>query len=1451
MEAGYSDGSVINIANGFEPDLLADLLVGGNYVSDKDDAQYIAKHLSEKLTKESLPNLGALNLRRFRMPADSAFKYGGTGLQERVSTSRKVLGISDEVNNQYANNLIKDVHNESSGTCIIKVNVQQPIKSVSLFQKYISRRQTEPVTEPVLVQLLEHYYDSAKVALLDTTGYAITNKDGIVMFHGLKEDGYYSVLPIKEGFEYGSPKGTTQGTLGNMKEEKRTFTFVQREHQITPFDGLTYRLLKEDGVLTARTPIQFRDSFIPYLIFFFLTWWALHFFFCIRKKDVDQLLVPILMTLSGICILTMYSITNPLMDKMLGNEMAKGAITGIILIAIISEINFVKFFNSHYKWFGWVKSFHMFKNNRFSDIPFDIVFYFLNWIIKPFPQKVRESKIKGSMNFFNVMFYYLKFLFCLLCLPFELLLRGIYYLYKLLPKKLQLIQLTEGSGYLLVALLLSVLLFPFGTGPEGSGVKVNLFFFQPSEIAKYLIVIFLSAYFVLNKRAEKIQAFSERLTLKSFLLQGKTVLGVIVGLVLLLGVYLALGDMGPALVLTVSFIIMYSVARRDFPYLILGVATFVVMIVIGNKMGNSSQIITAVFAFLWLVGWIAYGFIKPRKQLYESAIFMSLVISVFMYGGSILTYLGFPHQGQRLQDRNEIYANVWNNEVTGGDQVVQGLWGLSSGGLTGQGLGEGSPNLVPAFHTDMIFTSMGEILGWTGLLLIVLCMAILLHRSLLIGRRAGHPFAFYLAAGIAVITGVQFLVITLGSLGLIPLTGVAVPFLSYGKTSLIINLAAFAVVLSISNLKAQEHQQTYKETYKWMVAYSSASYALVSVVILAFLLWYQHIEQDKTLIRPALVSNRQGERLVEYNPRINLLIKKMYAGNIYDTNGLLLATNEKELIQKGSIIDAGIDNDNIENELKQRKRRYYPFGQHLFFMTGDFNTTILWNDSDSDPRGYIAERRHLASLRGFDNLKKEDDSIKKIQLTASKYRNSSFLNSTSKDYSYTDYDYSELLPMLKDGLNGSKLSKWNENREERDIKLTVDAKLQTRMQNEITEYVKANFSGLHKLRVSAVVLNAKTGDLLCSANYPLPDQDRLRNMPLSGYSDNIYSENDRREKAYTDRDLGLTFQTAPGSTAKVMSALAGLQKLGTEMATSKYHYYIDGRETIEPPTVEPNFQKDGHNTTLEEAIVKSSNCYFINLVNDQKLYPQLYSIYSSVGIRVDDEDAIRAKDRSLTPYYFTYEPPMVKYKTEIESIGNNAVRIYEDYINKRKKNGVYEQMSGYNNGHDWNMCAWAWGQGSLRATPLNMARIASIVVNDGKMVTTQFIHKDSKSVKRQEQQEIPIVSDAGANILKEYMITESMVEQKRRNGVSFTTSVGGKTGTPEREIRYRITNKAGKINSWSEKPNDGWYIFFTDSEEPLAVAVRMERLVDKGSKTAVRLSDKVVIKVLKELGYVN
>lgn len=130
-----------------------------------------------------------------------------------------------------------------------------------------------------------------------------------------------------------------------------------------------------------------------------------------------------------------------------------------------------------------------------------------------------------------------------------------------------------------------------------------------------------------------------------------------------------------------------------------------------------------------------------------------------------------PGPMERLVDRKAIWQDAWNNQVFGGDQVANGIWAMSGGGITGQGAGEGFAKTIPEAHTDMILPSIGEEFGWAGIISIFILFLIYLHRSIIIGRQTGTPFLFYLCSGLGIGTFIQFLLIAGGSTGALPLSG--------------------------------------------------------------------------------------------------------------------------------------------------------------------------------------------------------------------------------------------------------------------------------------------------------------------------------------------------------------------------------------------------------------------------------------------------------------------------------------------------------------------------------------------------------------------------------------------------------------------------------------------------------------------------------------------------------
>lgn len=260
-------------------------------------------------------------------------------------------------------------------------------------------------------------------------------------------------------------------------------------------------------------------------------------------------------------------------------------------------------------------------------------------------------------------------------------------------------------------------------------------YFQPVEILKILVVIFFAAYLD-EKREVLAQAEFRlgRLRLPPLQYLGPLFLTWLLSLLLLT----FQNDLGSALLFFGIFLSMLYVASERRSYLWIGLSVFVV--------------------------------------------------------GVVLAFRLFPHVRQRA----DIWLNPWRYAHDQAFQVVQGLIALANGGLIGSGLGQGHPGYVPVANTDFIFTSIGEELGLVGGLAVLALFLVLAFRGLRIATLARDPFEGLLAVGLTSTLAIQAIVIIGGNLRLMPLTGVTLPFMSYGGSSLLANFVIVGLLLRIS-----------------------------------------------------------------------------------------------------------------------------------------------------------------------------------------------------------------------------------------------------------------------------------------------------------------------------------------------------------------------------------------------------------------------------------------------------------------------------------------------------------------------------------------------------------------------------------------------------------------------------------------------------------------------------
>ena len=171
----------------------------------------------------------------------------------------------------------------------------------------------------------------------------------------------------------------------------------------------------------------------------------------------------------------------------------------------------------------------------------------------------------------------------------------------------------------------------------------------------------------------------------------------------------------------------------------------------------------------------------------------------FMLAGSMFAYYVVP----LIQQRVDTWIDPWIDPSGSSYQVIQSFMAFANGGINGRGLGLGYPSLVPISHSDFIFSSIGEEFGFVGTLGIICCIAILVTYGFFIGFRARDGFVRLTSFGISLYLGIQSIIIIGGNVGLLPLTGITLPFLSYGGSSL------FASIISATILAVAAEEPTY------------------------------------------------------------------------------------------------------------------------------------------------------------------------------------------------------------------------------------------------------------------------------------------------------------------------------------------------------------------------------------------------------------------------------------------------------------------------------------------------------------------------------------------------------------------------------------------------------------------------------------------------------------------
>ena len=701
------------------------------------------------------------------------------------------------------------------------------------------------------------------------------------------------------------------------------------------------------------------------------------------------------------------------------------------------------------------------------------------------------------------------------------------------------------SGYsfvpLLGAIALSIALIFLGTGPGGSDARVNLGPFQPVEAIKILLVFFIASYFA--KRWPMLRELREKRLRIPFI----DIPPLEYGMPVLIGVGVALvffylqKDLGPALVFACVFLTLYAIAR--------------------NRAG------LAVTGFLALLSGFLIGY-----------------------------FLGTP---KTVHDRVAMWLSPWTNSVHGGDQVVHSLWAMASGGMLGAGPGLGESDVIPAGYTDLIVSVLGEEWGFAGVLAVYSIFGLLVWLGLRIARRARTDYAFFLALGLTLLIAGELLLISGGILDLFPLSGVATPFLSYGRTAMLANFLIAGILLALGRTQAPASRtEPFHSGLRWVEVVAG----ILIACVVGKAAWVQIENADAIVGEGTLVLQADGGRRYVYNPRLIAAAHTLQRGTIYDRTGLPLATsNWAELEQhRQQYKDLGIDIDQVCNRADPR---FYPLGSLTFHLLGDVRTRANW----TAPNSSLVERDEAIRLQGY------DDRARIVEVK----------DAEGKPFYSVRYDYRELLPLLRHRWEPDNPAVKRVRDRERNVRMSIHAGLQVKT----GQILAARLASQHLTKGSVVVMDPQTGDLLASVNLPAPDfqQERLALGEAAG------SLLDRAR-------YGLY---PPGSTFKVVTAIAAL-RLDPTLAHQQYQCVRlpDGRTgnyvgNSKRPIRDDVEDKNPHGTLdMNRALIVSCNAYFAQLGTYKVGPQQLLDTSNMIGIALANPPTVK----NLTP-----QMPQISY----------------------------------------------------------------------------------------------------------------------------------------------------------------------------------------------------------------
>lgn len=401
---------------------------------------------------------------------------------------------------------------------------------------------------------------------------------------------------------------------------------------------------------------------------------------------------------------------------------------------------------------------------------------------------------------------------------------------------------THSTKFVALGVLLLLVTRFFGTD-LGTGHRLWLRTpfgpFQTVEFVKLLLLFFVAGTVYSAAHSAPVRS-EERLQVSRLRPWSERYRSMIGGFILVFGALVLMGDFGPLLLLALLLL-----------------------------------------ALLWVQGY-------PRHAAIGFVALLALLTA--SYG------LGVP---ARWHDRVTMWRQPWAATRQDSAQLAEGrenisrvLWSISSGGLTGQGLGQGDPNDVEAVESDFIFSALAEELGWLGSASVLSLILVLAVTGVQLARLREDALAQTLASGLGLLTGIQAALTIGGNLALWPLTGITLPFLSYGRSSLLISFVALGLLIGLAPMRnryKEEQEFPFPERVGRSLQRLQIALPVLFLLLMGKAAWLQWpVLRDKILTH----QHQRKDATFVSNPRLDgrnrLVSTHVVRGSILDRDGAVL-----------------------------------------------------------------------------------------------------------------------------------------------------------------------------------------------------------------------------------------------------------------------------------------------------------------------------------------------------------------------------------------------------------------------------------------------------------------------------------------------------------------------------------------------------------------------------------